>query len=196
MLATPRILTATFFLTGACCLVLLSIPAASQDHSGSSNGRSPGLPAGRSHAELPIHVVLHGEQASDWVNIEQAKLSLTSHGGPIMIGLVAEGQPLSPTPAIGGLSFQIPTFGAVNRWLISIVRDYSFEVSVYSIGHSTHSDLPGLYLPSSFLNVDIVPPGLHTYTLRVKYIGSPHNGPNNLPGQMQFEATRFIGLEL
>lgn len=96
------------------------------------------------HAEVSFpDVSLHGDQAMDWVAVKEAKLEFTSKGGPLLVGLLPQAQPVSAVPAISGLFFYVPTSGSSNRWLISIVRDDSFEVAVFDAGHSTHNDLPG-----------------------------------------------------
>jgi hypothetical protein len=160
------------------------------------NGDSE-LRKSKNHAEVPIpHVIMHGGDAMDWVSVKNAGLQFTSKGGPVLVGLLPQAQPLNTVPAVSGLSFQIPTFGNVNRWLISIVRDGSFEVAVFDVGQSSHNDLPGLHLPTTLLNLDIAPAGAHSYTLRVKYIGSPKNGPKNLPGEMQITNAQLIVVDL
>lgn len=129
--------------------------------------------------------------ASDgqWADLKYAGLRIKCLGGPVLVGIIGFGEPLFNNMAMERLGLAEP--GLSSTMQLMFMRDSKWVVATFAIGGETPGDNWGVIfgIGSSLTAFDNPPPGIHTYTAKVRYVGSQKSA-NLAP------SGRFIAYEL
>jgi hypothetical protein len=117
------------------------------------------------------YVGIAAKSDGQWADFKFAGLRTRTTGRPVLVGIVGFGEPLFNNNVSERLGIFAPGPSATME--IMILRDATYVVGTFALGGETPGDRWGVSfgLGSSVTAFDNPPPGMHTYTAKVRYIG-------------------------
>jgi hypothetical protein len=194
LLAIKRAMQNTALISSAALAILsnahsqaLRLPTDGRAVDHQETGRSKDNRSGATSHQVVFEISVDGSNSAEWRDVEGARVALSCDSGAVMVHVTPDA-PSSEGKDSYATVLTNPTPNLRNRWQVRFLRDSSFQVGAFILSN-TASATAELRLPLSFMAIDAPPPGLHVYTIQIRYLG---DRVNDEFGRLHIQHARFV----